>query len=177
MSWIRFFRKQHWDEERARELQFYIDMETDENIARGMSRQEASTAAHLKLGNATRLREEIYSMNSIGFLETLWHDVCHATHLLRKNPAFTLVASVTLALSIGANTYLQRDQWSDVAAFSISQTGPPHDAVGGEQGWNQVQYFIRNIYRLEKRKPLIQRNVRGRFVDSYSRYPRGFRKP
>lgn len=104
MSWIRFFRKQHWDEERARELQFYIDMETDENIARGMSRQEASTAAHLKLGNATRLREEIYSMNSIGFLETLWHDVCHATRLLRKNPAFTLVASVTLALSIGANT-------------------------------------------------------------------------
>jgi hypothetical protein len=47
----RFFRRAKWDRERARELEGYVEVETQENIARGMTPDEARSAAHRKLGN------------------------------------------------------------------------------------------------------------------------------
>ena len=84
----RFFRRRYWDEERARELEAYLEIETDENIARGMSPEEARYAAHRKLGNTTLIREEIYHMNSLGWLETLWQDLRFAVRMLREESRF-----------------------------------------------------------------------------------------
>ncbi|MGH9781975.1 MAG: permease prefix domain 1-containing protein, partial [Candidatus Acidiferrales bacterium] len=58
MSWRRFLRRAKWDEERARELEAYLQAETEENLARGIPAAEARRAAHVKLGNARRIREE-----------------------------------------------------------------------------------------------------------------------
>jgi putative ABC transport system permease protein len=104
MGWSRFLRRGYWDNERAREIQSYIEIETDENIALGMSPEEAVSAARRKFGNVTFIREEIYRMNTIELVETLWRDLRHAFRSLRRNRGFAITVILTLALGIGANT-------------------------------------------------------------------------
>jgi putative ABC transport system permease protein len=103
MGWSRFFHRGQWDDERAKELQDYLAREIDDNIARGMSPDAAARAAHRKLGNATQIREDIYDMNTLRFLDTIWQDLRYGCRLLRRNPTFSIVAILTLALGTGAN--------------------------------------------------------------------------
>jgi predicted permease len=104
MSWARFFRRARTDRQSVEELRSYVELETDENIARGMSPDEARRAAHIRLGNPVRIREQIFQMNTIGLLDSLSRNLRYALRGMRRQPTFTLAVVLTLALSLGAST-------------------------------------------------------------------------
>ncbi len=127
MSIKRFFFRRRWDEERARELEAHLAIETDDNIARGLPVDRARAAARRKLGNATLIREEIYEMNTIGLVDSVWQDLKYAIRGLRLNPVFALVAIVSLALGIGANTAIF--QLIDAVRLRTLPVANPQDIV------------------------------------------------
>ena len=103
--WARLFnRRERMMEDLDQDIRDYIGRETQDNIERGLSPEEAHYAALRKFGNVTRVKEETWEVWGFVWLEQLWQDLRFGLRMLAKNPGFTVLVTVLLALGIGATT-------------------------------------------------------------------------
>jgi len=116
------FGKQSQDVDIEDEFAAHLDLLTQENIRRGLSQKEARYAARREFGSVEQIKEIYRDRKGLPMLETFLHDLRYGTRMLRKNPVFATVASLTLALGIGASTAI----FTIISALIFQSLPYPH---------------------------------------------------
>ncbi len=112
MTWLRtlasrlaaLFRKENLREEFDQELRLHLEMETEQNLRRGMSPEQARRTARLRVGGVDQAKEAWWDQRGLPALETLIQDLRYSLRALARSPVYAAAAVLSLALGIGANT-------------------------------------------------------------------------
>jgi predicted permease len=98
------FRRAQVDKELEEELRFYLEQQTQENIANGMGPEEAERCARRVVGGLDQIKEECRDARRVNWILNLSRDVRHTCGMLLRNPGFAVAAVVPLAIAIGFST-------------------------------------------------------------------------
>jgi hypothetical protein len=132
------------------ELKFHYERQVEKFVRTGVSREEAHRKARLLVGGIEQVKEECREAWGVEFVENVFRDVRYSLRVLRKAPGFTVVAVLTLALGIGANT----------AIFSVIDSvllSPPPYAAPERLVATKQSDSLQNINDIERQTTTFDR--------------------
>ena len=113
---VNLFRRSRMDSEIEAELNSHVEMRIEENVAAGMSADEARRNALVRFGNHVVMKERVTAADASLGLDSLWRNVGFALRQLRRSPGFALTAILTLALGIGPTVAIFSIIWATFLA-------------------------------------------------------------
>ena len=151
------FRRKSMEAELEEELRAHVERQVEKYTRSGLTREEAARRARLEFGGLEQVKEECRDARGVNFIQTLIQDVRYGLRMLAKNPGFTAVAVLTLALGIGANTAIFT--LVDAVMFKSLPVANPQELyrvgngdncclIGGFQGnWGIYSYSLYQQFR------------------------------